>query len=94
MNNTIRTQNLLSEYNKRQGIKENNERVFKEVVVELKSLLEQIPSETAESIFSFNPSLLETLRNDELYKFENIQQLKHNVDFVIDEIITNLEGMM
>lgn len=87
-------QNLLNEYNKRQGVIESNEKVLNECINSLVTLKNSITPEMEEIINKYNPNLLDMLDIEKFKDIKNVEEFKKTLSYVIDAMCTSVERML
>lgn len=87
-------QNLLNEYNKRQGVIESNESMLNECISSLVSLKQNLTPEIVEVVNKYNPNLLDLLDEEKFKDIKNVEEFKRTLDYVIDSLCTTVEGML
>lgn len=93
-----RLQDIHNAYHRKKVEAENNEKILKDVISSLEAISSSLSEETVAIINSYHPGLLdllnfEVLSNDGKFNGsnKNIETLKTNINYVLDELMTNME---
>lgn len=91
---SIRSQDLLNEYSKRQGVIENNTKILEECINSVTYLKSSLTPEIMDVVNKYNPNLFDILDAEKFSKLENVEEFKQSLDYVLNQLFTYLEGML
>lgn len=91
---SIRSQDLLNEYSKRQGVIENNTKILDECIKSVAFLKSSLTPEIMDIVNKYNPNLFDILDDEKFSKLENVEEFKQSLDYVLDQLFSYLEGML
>lgn len=91
---SVRSQDLLNEYSKRQGVIENNTKILDECIKSVAFLKSSLTPEIMDIVNKYNPNLFDILDDEKFSKLENVEEFKQSLDYVLDQLFSYLEGML
>lgn len=91
---SIRSQDLLNEYSKRQGVIENNTKILDECIKSVAFLKSSLTPEIMDIVNKYNPNLFDILDDEKFSKLENVEEFKQSLDYVLNQLFSYLEGML
>lgn len=91
---SIRSQDLLNEYSKRQGVIENNTKILDECIKSVTFLKSSLTPDIMDIVNKYNPNLFDVLDEEKFSKLENVEEFKQALDYVLDQLFSYLEGML
>lgn len=91
---SMRSQDLLNEYSKRQGVIENNTKILDECIKSVAFLKSSLTPEIMDIVNKYNPNLFDILDDEKFSKLENVEEFKQSLDYVLDQLFSYLEGML
>lgn len=90
----MEVQELLNEYNKRQGVIENNEKLLNECIKSLNTFKQGVTPEILDILNKYSPNIMDLLDEEKFGKLENVEEFKKVLEYTINSLCTSIEGIL